>query len=114
MVDTGGSVESLIRTLAVLNPKEVNIIAVHAIFSPPAEMRLSRLSDEGLLNRIVVTDTAGTSAFSEIIPRLEVVPSAELSAKIIRYMMTNESIGKLMRQFDAEKYLKSPNLFSAQ
>jgi ribose-phosphate pyrophosphokinase len=114
MIDTGGSVESLIRTLAVHKPKEINIIAVHALFSSPAEMRLIRLSDEGLLNRIVVTDTVGTSAFSEIIPRLEVVPSAELSAKIIRYVMTNESIGKLMRPFDAEKYFKSPTLFTAQ
>jgi len=113
MIDTGGSVESLIRALAALKPKEINIIAVHALFSPPAEMRLSRLSDEGLLNRIVVTDTVGTSAFSEIIPRLEIVPSAELAAKIIRYVMTHESIGKLMRSFDAEKYLKSPTLFTA-
>jgi len=113
MIDTGGSVESLIRALAEREPKEINIISVHALFSPPAEKRLSRLSDEGLLNRIIVTDTVGTSAFPEMIPRLEVVPSAELSAKIIRSIMTHESIGKLMRVFEAEKYLKSPTLFTA-
>jgi ribose-phosphate pyrophosphokinase len=114
MIDTGGSVESFIRTLAALGPKEINIIAVHALFSPPAEKRLCRLTDEGLLNRVIVTDTVGTSAFSETIPHLEVVPSAELSAKIIRYVVSNESIGKLMRPFEAEKYLKSPTLFTAQ
>jgi len=113
MIDTGGSVESLIRALAALGPKEVNIIAVHALFSPPADKRLKRLIDEGLLNRIIVTDTVGTSAFPETIPRLEIVPSAELSAKIIRTIMTNQSIGKLMRSFEAEKYLKSPTLFNA-
>ena len=113
MIDTGGSVESLIRALAALEPKEINIIAVHALFSTPAEKRLTRLSEEGLLNRIIVTDTIGSAVFSEIIPRLAVVPSAELSAKIIRYVMTDQPIGKLMRPFNAEKYYKTPTLFNS-
>jgi ribose-phosphate pyrophosphokinase len=40
MVDTAGSVESLIRALGPLKPAEVNIIAVHALFSDPAVKRL--------------------------------------------------------------------------
>jgi ribose-phosphate pyrophosphokinase len=114
MIDTASSVDSLIRALSAHKPREINIIAVHALFSPPAAMRLSRLAEEGILNRIIVADTVGTSTFSEVIPRLEVVPSAEMSAKIILSLLTNESIGKMMRAFDASKYLKSPNLFSAQ
>ena len=114
MVDTAGSVESLIRALSSRNPKEINIIAVHALFSPPAEKRLNRLSEEGILSRIIVTDTVSNSAFSEMIPHLEIVPSAELSAKIIHYVMTDQPISKLMRPFDAEKYLKSPGLFTSQ
>jgi ribose-phosphate pyrophosphokinase len=114
MVDTAGSVEGLIRALAAFKPKEVNIISVHAVFSPPAALRLNRLMEEGLLQRIIVSDTIGASAFSETIPNLEVVPSAELSARIISGIVCNESIGKMMRPFVAEKYLKSPNLFSVQ
>jgi ribose-phosphate pyrophosphokinase len=114
MIDTAGSVESLIRTLAALKPREINIIAVHAIFSPPAADRLCKLTDEGLLTHVIVTDTVGPSSFSETYPRLEVVPSAELSARIIRNFFTNESIGKMLRPFDAEKYLGSPGLFTAQ
>ena len=114
MIDTASSVESLIRTLSALNPREINIIAIHALFSPPAAKRLSRLVEEGLLNRIIVTDTVGTSTFSELIPRLEVVPSAELSARIIRSLMSNESIGKMMLSFNPEKHLRSPSLFSGQ
>jgi len=113
MVDTAGSVESLIRALAVQRPKEINIITVHALFSPPAAQRFNKLAEEGLLNRIIVTDTGGISSFPDIIPRIEVVPSAELSAWIIRILVTNESMGKLMNPFNAEKYLKSPNLFSS-
>jgi ribose-phosphate pyrophosphokinase len=112
MIDTAGSVESLIRALATLKPKEINIIAVHALFSPPAARRLNTLADEGLLRRIVVVDTVGPSTFTGIVPRIEVVPSAELSARIIRTLFTNESMGKLMTPFNAEIYLRSPGLFN--
>jgi len=113
MVDTAASVESLIRALYAHKPSEINIVAVHALFSPPAAERLNKLASEGLLKRIIVTDTVGICAFPELIPRLEVVPSAELSAKVIHAMMSHESIAKMMRSFDAEKYLKSPGLFRA-
>jgi ribose-phosphate pyrophosphokinase len=113
MVDTAGSVESLIRALAPLRPAEVNIIAVHALFSDPAVKRLTGLMGEKLLNRIMVTDTVCCSCpIPEKIPNLEVVPSAELSARIIRTIVGNASMSKLMRPFDAGIYLKSPNLFN--
>ncbi|MDR1238889.1 MAG: ribose-phosphate diphosphokinase [Treponema sp.] len=113
MVDTAGSVESLIRALEPLKPSEVNIIAVHALFSNPAVTRLGRLVAEGLLNRIMVTDTVYSScAMPEKVPNLEVVPSAELSARIVRTMVSNASMSKMMRPFDASIYLKSPNLFN--
>jgi ribose-phosphate pyrophosphokinase len=121
MVDTAGSVESLVRALAPLEPAEVNIIAVHAIFSPPAAERLKRLVDENLLNKIIVADTVycpdcvagkvpGGNEMS--IPNLEVVPSAELSSRVISTITTNNSLSKLHRTFDAAVYLKSPGLFN--
>jgi ribose-phosphate pyrophosphokinase len=121
MVDTAASVESLVRALAPLKPAEVNIIAVHAIFSPPAAERLKRLVDEKLLNKIIVTDTVYCpGCVSEkvpgvqdtIIPNLEVVPSAELSARVIGTITTNNPLSKLHQTFDAALYLNSPNLFN--
>ncbi|GHV93890.1 ribose-phosphate pyrophosphokinase [Spirochaetia bacterium] len=113
MVDTAASVESLIRALAPLKPREINLIAIHALFSPPAANRLSALSEEGLLKRIIVTDTVCCpSSMSGKIPGLEVVPSTELSARIIRTIVTNTSMNKLLRHFDAGIYLRSPNLFN--
>ena len=135
MIDTAGSVESLIRALGPLKPAEINIIAVHALFSAPAAQRLNQLAQEGLLNRIIVSDTVCPRSFSKsatenpavlgenpagsgreippvMIPHMEVVPSAELSARIIRTLVVNESMSKLMRTFDASIYLKSPVLFN--
>ena len=112
MIDTAGSVESFIRALGNLKPREINIIAVHAIFSHPAALRLNALVEEGLLKRIIVTDTVGTIAFSESIPCLEVVPSAELSSSVVHTLMTNKSMGCLMFSFNAEKHFRSRNLFN--
>jgi ribose-phosphate pyrophosphokinase len=108
MIDTAGSVETLIRALAPLKPKEINIITVHAIFSPPATERLDALIKEGLLNRIIATDTVcaySKKCDSITLSNLEVVPSADLSAKIIKTIICNESMSKLLRQFNAEIYL---------
>ena len=110
LVDTAASVETLIRALAPLKPAEVNIIAVHAVFSPPAARRLNQLHSEGLLKRVIVTDSVWPSP--EPILSLEVVSSTELSAQLIHTFMTNQSMSKIMEVFNAEKYLRTTSLFS--
>jgi len=114
MVDTGGSVEGIVRALAPYKPQEVNILAVHAVFSDPGEDRLCQLVAEGLLKRVIVTDTVCCKG--GCLPKaqafLEVVPSAELSARILRTITANRSMAKVLRTFNAEIYLKSPNLFN--
>ncbi|MDR2393721.1 MAG: ribose-phosphate diphosphokinase [Treponema sp.] len=113
MVDTAGSVASLIGALAPLKPAEINIIAVHAIFSPPASQRLNQLSEQGLLRRIIVTDTVYCPySTPERILNLEVVSSTELSAKIIMAIVNNSPMSKLLQPFNAETYLRSPMLFN--
>jgi ribose-phosphate pyrophosphokinase len=111
MVDTAGSVTSLIRALAPFKPAEINIIAIHALFSPPAGERLSQLSAEGLLKHIIVTDTVYCPGFPGI-PNLEVVPSAGLSARVVGSIVTNNSVSKLTPPFNAEAYFKAPGLFN--
>ena len=113
MVDTAGSVSSLVYALNELKPKEVNIISVHAVFSDPAPQIIAELNKKGLLNKIIVTDTVCcTCSLLAKIPGLEIVPSIGLSANIIMTIATNASLGKLLRTFDAKKYLKPPNLFN--
>jgi len=104
MVDTAGSVEKLIRVLANLKPKDINIISVHALFSSPAVERLETLSREGLLNHMLVTDTVSCSSYKDRIHGLEIVQSAELSAQIVKAIINNESMSKLLRPFNASIY----------
>jgi len=108
MIDTAGSVESLIHALAPLGPREINLIAVHALFSPPAAQRLAALAQEGLLKRIMVTDTVCCpDTLSAQLPFIEIVSSTELSAHIIRTIITNTSMSNLLLPFDAAAYLKA-------
>jgi ribose-phosphate pyrophosphokinase len=58
----------------------------------------------------MVTDTVHCDAGR--IPSLEVVPSAELSARIIMTIMTNSSMTKMLRPFSAQLYFRSPKLFN--
>jgi ribose-phosphate pyrophosphokinase len=110
MIDTAGSIDTLIRALAPLKPKDINIIAVHALFSPPSNERLDALFKEGLLNHLIVTDTVCCCVpFLKSIYGLEIVHSAELSAKIIKAIVCNESMSKLLRPFNAGIYLSSLN-----
>lgn len=112
MIDTGGSVESLIRALATHQPAEINVAAVHAIFSGPASGRLGALVKEGLLNRVVVTDTVFCPAcMPEAIPNLEVVPSTDFSAAIIATIVSEGSLSGILKNIDAEAYLRTPRLF---
>ena len=106
MIDTAGSVEKLIHALSKLKPLDINIISVHAILSSPAVQRLASLSKEGLLNRTIVTDSVCCSLYTQKIPGLEIVPSAEMASKIIKAIINNESMSKLMRPFNAGLYLE--------
>jgi len=105
LIDTAGSVEALICALAPHNPKEINVIAVHALFSPPAAKRLEALSNEGLLNRLIVTDTICCANSLPNLSNFEIVHSAGLAAKIIKAIVNNESMSKLLRPFNAAVYL---------
>jgi ribose-phosphate pyrophosphokinase len=110
MIDTGGSIDRLIHALSPLKPKEINIIAVHPVFSPPAAERLTALCRQGLLNRLIVTDTVScSSGICNGFPNIEIVPSAELAANIIKTIICNESMSKMMKHFDAGVYLSTKN-----
>jgi ribose-phosphate pyrophosphokinase len=112
MVDTAASVQALINALIPLGPKEINLLAVHALLSPPAVDRLSALSRDGILKRIIVTDTVCCpQSLSGQLSNIEVVASAELSAQIISAIVTKTSMSRLLQPFNAAKYLNSLNLF---
>ena len=113
MIDTGGSVISLIHALPLLKPREVNVLATHAVFSGDAPAKLKSLKEQGLVNRLIVTDTVYCpDNKADFIPFLETVSSTMHSAKIIHRIVTNSPMGEILTPFSAEQYLARPNLFT--
>ncbi|MDR1256686.1 MAG: ribose-phosphate diphosphokinase [Spirochaetaceae bacterium] len=113
MVDTGGSVYNLILALEKLKPAEINIVAVHAPFSNPARERLAELTAKNLLKRIIVTDTVYFPPSTPLdFPNLQIVPSAELSARVIGNIVSDRSLSDIHKVFNAKEYLQNLDLFS--
>lgn len=112
MVDTGGSVDALVRELNRRGVHSVNIAAIHPVFSGPAVERLSKLHAEGMLENVVVADTVSCSReLRAKLPFLHVVSSARLSAEIIMRMHEEQSLSPFFEPFDAWDYLSSLRLF---
>ena len=112
MVDTAGSVYTLVRELHNRGVGKVNIAAVHPVFSPPAVSRLRKLHEEGMLENVVVVDTVPVSeAMKEELPFLHVVSSARLSAEVIMRLHEEGSLSPFFDPFDAWPYLSSMKLF---
>jgi len=107
MIDTGDSMEKLVRELAWLKPASINVAIVHAVFSPPAARRLKELCDERLIGSLIVTDTIPcTPKILESLPCLKVVTSTSLAAEIVYRLNSELPLSSLLAQFNADDYLK--------
>ena len=112
MIDTAGSVYTLVRELRDRNVAKINVAAVHPVFSPPAVSRLTKLREEGLLDNVVVVDTIPCpDPMKAEMPFLHVVSSARQSAEVIMRMHEEGSLTPFFEQFNAWEYLSSMKLF---
>jgi ribose-phosphate pyrophosphokinase len=112
LIDTGASIYTLVKELKRFDVREVNIAAVHPVFSDPAVSRLRALHDEGLLKRLIITDTVPCpECVRESLPFVQVVTSSQMSAEIICTIHEERSLSKFFAPFNAEGYLESERLF---
>ena len=112
MIDTGGSIYSLAKELKKRKVKSVNMAVVHPVFSDPATKRLQELHREGVLERLIVTDTIAVSErMRQEMPFLHVVSSARLSAELIMRMHEEQSLSPFFDDFDPHHYLSNLKLF---
>lgn len=106
MIDTGGSVEALVRELNKRDVSKVHIVAIHPVLSDPATQRMRGLYQEGQLHSLIVTDTLPVSGeLHEALPFMHVVPSARLSADIVLRMHREESLSPFFENFDPRAYM---------
>ncbi len=112
MIDTAGSVYTLVRELAERGVSRINIAAIHPVFSNPSIERLTSLYEEKILNSVVVLDTVPcTSSLRDQMPFLHVVSSARRSAEIVKRLNDEGSLSPFFDEFNAVDYLGSMRLF---
>ncbi|HPJ70518.1 MAG TPA: phosphoribosyltransferase family protein, partial [Candidatus Mcinerneyibacteriales bacterium] len=93
MIDTGGSVYTLVKELKKRGVKHVNIAIIHPVLSGPAVQRLSKLHEEGFLEHFLCVDTIYIpEAMKKELPFMNVVSSARLAAEIIYRINIGSSI----------------------
>lgn len=90
MIDTAGTLASVVHALKDRGATEVFAAATHALLSGPAVERLS----EAPVTEVVVTNTLHIPEEKRF-DKLRVLSVAELLARAIRYTHSNESVSQL-------------------
>ena len=111
MIDTAGSVYTLVHALKERGLAKINIATVHPVFSGSAIQRLRSLYDEGLLQNMVALDTIDCPAeIRKQFPFLHIVSSARHSAEIVLRIHERKSMSPFLESFDVIGCLQSPRL----
>jgi len=90
MIDTAGTLESVVYALKERGAESVYAAATHALFSGPAVERLSRAPVE----QVVVTNTLFVPEERRF-SKLRVLSIADLLSRAIRHTHSNESVSQL-------------------
>lgn len=106
MIDTGGSIEALIRKLAQHKVRCINAAVVHPVFSPPALDRLDKLYQQNILNELLVMDTVPHAPdYEKKYPFVRIVSSHKISAQIVVSIYEKKSLTPFFDDFNVKKFL---------
>lgn len=90
MVDTAGTMESVIRALSERGARDIYVAATHPLLSGPAVERMANAP----VTEVVVTNTLHVPEEKRF-DKLKVLSVANLLARAIRYTHSNESVSQL-------------------
>ncbi|MFW6201925.1 MAG: ribose-phosphate diphosphokinase, partial [Gemmatimonadota bacterium] len=90
MIDTAGTMTSVMHALKDRGAAEIYAAATHALLSGPAVDRLQKSP----ATEVVVANTLDVSTEKRF-PKLTILSIAELFARAIRYTHSNESVSQL-------------------
>ncbi len=106
MIDTGGSIYELVKTVKRYGVKNINILIMHPVLSGQGVQRLKDLYNEGFLNKLIVCDTLNISdSLLEQLPFIDVIETASLLAEVIYKTNIGESLNNYYQPIDPDMYL---------
>jgi ribose-phosphate pyrophosphokinase len=95
-VDTGGSISEGVEILAKSGARNIYLLFVHAVLSPPATERLAKLPLAG----IICTDTVPMPEETRKLlgDKLTILSVADLLGEVIRRAHEGRSVGKMFNE----------------
>jgi ribose-phosphate pyrophosphokinase len=93
LVDTAGSVEQAVQVVRERGARDIYLAFTHAVLSPPAIERLSRLD----IKEIVTTDTLPLPPDKRL-PNMTILTVAELLGEVIMRSHEGRSVGELFNE----------------
>lgn len=112
MIDTAGSVFTLIEALAAKKVAQICVAITHGIFSPPAIERLKDLQKRKLLGKLLCTDSNKLDPeLLHELPCLEIIESTGLCAEVIYRIHNKLSLSPLFRGFSVGDFYATLSLF---
>ncbi len=96
MVDSGGTIKKTIERLLSEGSKKSYVMATHGVFSDPATEILSELHQNGMLEKVIVTNTIPyPESYIKENPWLEVVCAHQLFTKAMKHLNEGKSISDI-------------------
>lgn len=106
MIDTGASMEKLIRKLGEYNVKKIHVAIIHPVFSRPSLEKMMRLYEQGLLHTLLVLDTIPHEPeYHTKFPFMKVVSSEKLSAQLVMSIHEDKSLAPFFEAFNINNFL---------
>ena len=97
MIDTGGSIVRAVETLKENGALDIDVCCTHPLFSGDAVEKLDRAHNEGLLNRVIGTDSIEWGDLLRSKPWYQQVSTAPLFASVILHINQKLSVSDLLR-----------------
>lgn len=97
MIDTGGSIIRSVQTLKDKGAKDVMVCCTHPLFSGAAIDRIDKAYEEGLVTKVIGTDSVMWSEKLRARPWYEEVSVAHLFAAVIWHINQKLSVSELLR-----------------
>jgi ribose-phosphate pyrophosphokinase len=107
MIDTGGSLVTLIKELVKRSVKSINVAVIHPVFSHPAIERLQELREQGQLDNLVVCDTLNSAeSLKNDLPFIHAVSIERLLAELIMQTNQDGSLSPFFEDFNIAEYFR--------
>lgn len=104
MIDTAGTICNAAIALKQNGAKSVYLLACHGVFSPPAKERLTNFINDGIVKKVIVTNTIDINQ-ERLFNGLEIISISDLISQMIKAMIEKRSLSDVYSRYNKKNIL---------